>query len=919
MTDKSGSSAGSFAISSSICQVTGCATISSTAKNLFDEVVTPHACKWIAILAWSLFFAVKPSPAQTVNFVAPRLFQASQSDTSVDLTAKGDFNRDSRTDILALTRGQNDYTISILFGNSDGSFQVPVTIATNFNGPNDEVFAVETGDFNGDGNLDFVTLAGYLTYTASVFLGNGDGTFQNRVITNLQTPPIPQGGLAVADFDRDGKSDLALTANAPQQGAGTVLVLVGNGDGTFKPPTSYPTFDLSYRIVAGDFNGDGAPDLAVAGISVLLGNGDGTFRTPVDAKLTCGNSNRGLVVGDFDGDGRDDLEMFGTMALSNGDGTFRALCNSISDPNVVGDFNNDGVLDVVSIADDGSGAKVYLGKGDGTFQAPLMFRSSLYPPEQAGGVSPIVAGDFNGDGNADLAGPGIGNNVLVASGNGDGTFRATTILGTEDPGFNLSFLFLSLTSADLRSNGIADLVYFGYNQMSGDGAAGVRLGNGDGSFQPPSFYTAPTFSTGGTVGDFNNDGKPDLATGGVGLGILIGNGDGTFSGGAPYTANAGIPVVGDFSGDGNEDIIVGNEIFLGNGDGAFGFPNPFSISGVVGDINIDGKPDLVTFSGTDIDAYLNTGNLTFQLVQTPIGVIPTTLTLADLNHDGKLDMVATVGNGVLVLLGNGDGTFQSKGIFQTAANANSVAVADFNGDGMVDLAVAGFGVSVLLGNGDGTFQPPTTYDAAGSSLVAADFNGDGKVDLATLGANIVLTFNTIASPGLKLAIPPGGSSSAIVNAGSTAKYTLSIGGGGLSGTATLTCTGAPTGANCSLPDTVNVSDTQASNFTVSVSTMARSNTALQPRSPTFTWFWATAMIGLVWLPGERRARQFARRLAGIASLLLLALLVSCGGGGSSSNGGGSDSGGTPAGTYTLTITATMGTVKQSQALTLTVH
>ena len=203
---------------------------------------------------------------------------------------------------------------------------------------------------------------------------------------------------------------------------------------------------------------------------------------------------------------------------------------------------------------------------------------------------------------------------------------------------------------------------------------------------------------------------------------------------------------------------------------------------------------------------------------------------------------------------------------------------------------------------------PTQLGPRTAVLSITDAVGNQTVDLTGTGA-----------VSLGLSIPSGGTNSATVNAGSTAKYTLSIGGGGLSGTAILTCAGAPTGATCSLPDSLNVSDTNASDFTVTISTTAKSSAAMQRRSPTFTWFWAIAMLGLALLPGERRTRQFARRLAGITSLFLLTLLVSCGGGGGSSSGGGSGSGGTPAGTYTLTVTATMGTAQQSQSLKLTVN
>ena len=170
--------------------------------------------------------------AQNPNFLAGRNFPASQSDTGVALVREGDFNGDGKADLITSTFAQNDYTLSILLGNGDGTFQPPVTIST---GPPQGVVAIGVGDFNGDGHLDFVTLVPF-TNTISVFLGNGDGTFQNPITTTLASPPQLEGGLGVADFNGDGKADIALMANAPQQGAGTVEILISKGDGTFKTP-----------------------------------------------------------------------------------------------------------------------------------------------------------------------------------------------------------------------------------------------------------------------------------------------------------------------------------------------------------------------------------------------------------------------------------------------------------------------------------------------------------------------------------------------------------------------------------------------------------------------------------------------------------------------------------------------------------
>jgi pimeloyl-ACP methyl ester carboxylesterase len=208
-------------------------------------------------------------------------------------------------------------------------------------------------------------------------------------------------------------------------------------------------------------------------------------------------------------------------------------------------------------------------------------------------------------------------------------------------------------------------------------------------------------------------------------------------------------VVGDLNGDGKPDLIVGHyftglSVFLGNGDGTFGpelLLQGSSPASAIGDFNGDGKPDIVTIIGSSIRLYLGNGDGTFTSTpDTPFAGVyagNTSLAVGDFNGDGKLDVVVT-GNDLTqayVLLGNGDGTFGGPTSVGSVNQPFSVAVADFNGDGKLDIALAdtsNASVAILLGNGDGTFQPQIEYPANGYpyALAVADFNGDQHPDIA---------------------------------------------------------------------------------------------------------------------------------------------------------------------------------------------
>jgi Bacterial Ig-like domain (group 3)/FG-GAP-like repeat len=300
---------------------------------------------------------------------------------------------------------------------------------------------------------------------------------------------------------------------------------------------------------------------------------------------------------------------------------------------------------------------------------------------------------------------------------------------------------------DFNNDGIPDLAGINGVVYVGTPSLVILLGNGDGTFSASA--TVPPnedFPTIAAAGDFNGDGNLDLAIGNDYNAILLGHGDGTFS--DPIFTNVGAVGSGslvsiDINGDGILDLVDPSDpsaSSLGNGDGTFSpAPTLSALTGplAVGDFNNDGIPDLVTFDGpTFAHTLLGNGNGTF----TTIDAFPLSsyqlLGVGDFNNDGFPDLITTANNNtsIVILLGKGDGTFTPSAPFPFSNSVFESAVADFNRDGKLDVALFSFsgGFTILLGNGDGTLAAPLNLTPArliGPPFVVADFNSDGLPDI----------------------------------------------------------------------------------------------------------------------------------------------------------------------------------------------
>lgn len=565
-----------------------------------------------------------------------------------------------------------------------------------------------------------------------------------------QAPVYPVGGdvrsVATADFDGDGRPDLAV-ANADSSTV-TVLTKVGRG----KPAVinTYAVGEFPLSVAAGDFTGDGIPDIVTANdssadITLLRNNGFGGF-------VPAGTFNAGngvdMAVGDFNNNGTLDVAVaigFGVnILLGNGQGGFSAptLVQAQANRLTTADFNNDGKLDLAVV--DSNNTQIRLGNGAGQFAA-----ATCSVPSSSGS---LAAGDVNGDGKLDV----VRSNILAGQtqihlGDGTGCLGAATNAGAGGSGF--------VALRDLNKDGKLDIV----------SGATVQLGNGNGTFGPPFAFGlgsqggAPGANT--VIADFDGDSNLDIASAGSGsAGILFGDGAGAFRFAVGPTNRGAFGLArADLNNDGKQDVVAmsnGNfVVMLGDGTGNFGTPTIVTVPSsssfvgpVIADFNNDTKLDVAVVDAT----HNGPGGLARFHVAPGDGLggfgpiistsfdasDPFAVSGGDLNGDGKTDLV-TVNRGgnpgaISIALSDGTGhfTMQPNVSVATSVNPVRVAFADFNKDSKMDLAVpSGFGFSILLGNGAGGFAPPTQITTANSnSIRAADFNGDGNVDLAMVSS-----------------------------------------------------------------------------------------------------------------------------------------------------------------------------------------
>jgi hypothetical protein len=667
-----------------------------------------------------------------------------------------DINQDGKTDIIGMRLGfTGGEDITVLLGNGNGGFGAPInTSITGIDKVDNYQFLL--GDFNGDGQFD-VAVFGIDHVTGqnvvAVLLGNGGGTFQTPRETILPSAELPKNGACVAnvgDYNGDDKVDIAYL------GGPIIVVLPGKGDGTFSAAITTSSVAGFGCVVTGDLNNDKKLDLAlvdhVNGAAVMLGNGDGTFQSPRTI-TTAGVRGNYITAAELNGDGNLDLVVGPgvTVLLGDGAGSFPTIhtCSNLASggegegfqgPPAVQDLNGDGHPDIALFGGptDARFIGICLNNGDGSFTPG----KKLYVADGANSSFGLVAADLNGDEKVDFAFGNAAGGISVMRGNGDGTFKGNAAFL---PSFEVTFdpptfsLIPDLVVGDFNGDLKPDLL------LSTGGFGEVLLGNGEGTFtQEPSIDCGLGFA----IGDFNRDGKLDVANLDNGISICLGNGDGTLTPGDSFDVGVQhkLVLVGDFNNDGKLDLAAsdlnGISILLGNGDGTFQEGIPTAVGNsfpnfAVGKFNGDSYLDVVAETASGIAVLPGKGDGTFGPAVVSPGPTTGLLTVADLNKDGKSDLLITSGSDLFVMLGNGNGTFKAPVPYSLGATSipTRAVVADFNLDGNPDVAVGDSSgmVDIFFGDCMGKLlTPPTRFEAGGptAAIATADFNGDKKPDLA---------------------------------------------------------------------------------------------------------------------------------------------------------------------------------------------
>ena len=518
--------------------------------------------------------AARALVASTVSACSPTIFVEAATYPTTDYpnaVTVGDFNNDGKLDVVS---GGNP--VVVLPGDGLGAFGSPVssplTLFTRF---------LVAADFDGDGNLDLASGDS----TVDILLGNGDGTFQ---LGSSYGTGSSATGFAAADINGDGIVDLVETSMFYTN---ALFVLIGKGDGTFFAPVSYPVEFYPRAVATGDFNEDGRSDVAVAlddgTLAIYSGLPDGTLTAPTSVPV--GDGLHTLAAADLDGNGHFDLiagrDAYLDVFRGNGDGSFQA---GIETPSpgpttviAVVDVDGDGRLDLAELQPSFSYASsrivILRQSDDGNFEGMGAFQAA------AATTPAMTSGDFDGDGRADFAVTSDqSGTVTIALALPGGLLEA--VQAPRLPGQPRV-----VVSGDFDGDGTVDLAALNVQYA---GAVTVLARDARGAFAPGASIPVGAFNVAAMIeGDFDLDGRPDLAVGDYDgtISILKGTGAGTFTAFGSYATGTGgiVLVAGDFNGDGIPDLASAGTygqpgtvwLLIGNGDGTFtppvAGPEPF--------------------------------------------------------------------------------------------------------------------------------------------------------------------------------------------------------------------------------------------------------------------------------------------------------------------------------------------------------
>lgn len=689
-----------------------------------------------------------------------------------------DFDDDDVPDLMVALG--NDNAVTFLKGLANQDFFAPPSAMTQVGtGP----VAMASADIDGDGERDLVVAnegSDSAPGSVSILHGNGDGSFtvilQDDPAHPGETLPDIQAELgtravALGNIDADPALDIV----ALNSRSNTLSIFTGQGGGAFAPGGTLTTGASPQDVKLVDLNGDGKLDLVIAeanedAVAVRLGNGDRTFAAATS--YVVGTAPSKLGVGDLDDDGKLDIvasnSRSGDVTVLRGDGAggFGGARSYVGDAEpqalTLADLNDDDKLDVVVATqggDDGPTVAVLRNRGAGVLQA-------VEDVAAGNGPSALATADVTDDGLPDLVVTGDLGNVTILPSLADGGFAAPLTV-------NIGGRGLGLLAADLNGDSLPDIAVVD-NQNN---RVAVAIATGPGTFAATQLYPVAEAPSGIATGDFNDDGRADIAVSAIGpparVSALLQNANGTFAT-ARSTALTneetpiGIAAV-DVNCDGRQDLVVANQatntvsVLRSNGDGTFAIAQTLPdnqvgqgpISVAAADFDRDGVTDFAVSNSTvpqnnpSVRTFKGScASGTFAPLSTSrAGDVVTAIVARDFTGDQIVDigLVNQTSNAVRVLTGNGDGTFKVNQSDAVSRMPIAIAAADFDADGRYDASTANSdpsanNVSVLFNCARDQGCDPFRPGPAGSAALRGDGNNDGRrsaADLVAVAAEVM--------------------------------------------------------------------------------------------------------------------------------------------------------------------------------------